>query len=144
MTILATPRDIRSPQNGRVPAVDSPAAPARAGARVPVTKSEIKKGDRVSRAGRRWWALASRPLSIAALWRLSGVDRKRTPLDHLALRLIWQVSNWTDRLVMFALIAVAPTALTGPLRWVAVRPTRRYGLYLVVGGLTAAYLIGRK
>ena len=28
-----------------------------------------------------------------------------------------------------------------PLRAVAVRPTRRYGLYLVVGGLTAAYLI---
>lgn len=144
MTATTTQREVRSPINGVVPAVDSPAVRAPARGRIPVTKSEIKKGDRFSWAGRRWWGLASRPLSLAALWRLSGVDRKRIPLNNPALRLIWQLSNWTDRLFMFAIIAAAPTILTGPVRWTAARPTRRYGLYLVVGGLTAAYLIGRK
>ncbi|WP_344613385.1 hypothetical protein [Dactylosporangium salmoneum] len=82
-------------------------------------------------------------MSIRALWRLSAVDNTRIPAQSGTLHTLWQVSNWTDRLLMFALILLLPTALTGPLRWIAVRPTRRVGFYLVAAALTVTYLIGR-
>jgi hypothetical protein len=54
----------------------------------------------------------------------------------------WLVSNWTDRLILFLLILVAPTGLQGPLRWIVQRPTRRVGLYVVLGLLAAVLKIG--
>lgn len=144
MTTTVTPREIRSPRNGRVPNLDSPAVSTPARARITVTKRNRKIGDRIAVAGRRWWAFTTRPVSLAALWRLSAVDPTRIPASSPALRWAWQVSNWTDRLLLFALILVSPSVCTGPLRWCATRPTRRYGLHLTVAALTAAYLIGRK
>lgn len=138
-----TESEMRSDHNGRVPEVDSPAVRADARANVPVTDSGIKRGDRIRVGVTSWWLLAAEPMTLRELWAASGVDRKRIPRDNLPLRVLWHVSNWTDRLLMFALIAVAPTIATGPLRWCAARPTRRIGLYLTLAALIGLYLHGR-
>lgn len=152
MTVTATTeREILSPHNGRVPRLDSPPAPARAGARVTATKRNRKSVAVrltgllvVARVGaRRWWAFTARPSSLRAAWRLSAVDVKRIPGRNGVLRIVWQVSNWTDRLALFALILAAPTVLTGPLRWLAARPTRRWGFYIVTVALAATYILGK-
>lgn len=141
MTILTTPREIRSPQNGRVPTLDSPAVPARAGARVPITQRIGKILAAVKIGFVRWWGWTSRPLSLRNTWARSAVDITRIPNKSGTLRALWHISNWTDRLIMFALIMLAPTAATGALRWLALRPTRRIGLYLTLAALTAAHLL---
>ncbi|WP_203822615.1 hypothetical protein [Paractinoplanes ferrugineus] len=135
---------MRSDQTRGVAEVDSPAVRARARARVPVADGDIKFGDRLRQAVTSWWLLTSEPMTLLALWNASKVDRKRVPAGNGVLRALWHVSNWSDRIVMFAVIAVAPTFATGALRWIAVRPTRRYGLYLTLAALTGAYLYGRK
>lgn len=143
MTTTVTEREIRSPINGRVPTLDSPPAPARAGARIPVTLS-FSKAWGVVRAGCcTWWAWTARPASLAELWAASAVDTKRIPLNNTALRVAWQVSNHTDRLLMFAIVAVAPTFLTGPLRWLAARPTRRWAFYFLLAALAATFALGK-
>jgi hypothetical protein len=91
----------------------------------------------------RWWVWTARPDSFAGTWASSRVDERRIPHKAGLLRVLWKVSNGTDRLIMFALILALPTACTGPLRWLAQRPTRRYGLYLTLLALATAYLIGR-
>ena len=143
MSVITTEREIRSPQNGRVPRLDSPAAPVRAGARVPVTHRGRQIGAAVRLAGRRWWAWTARPSSLRAAWVLSAIDPKRIPGKSGALRLLWQVSNWTDRLALFGLIMLAPTGVTGPLRWIAARPTRRWGFYLVLTASAVTYALGK-
>jgi hypothetical protein len=143
MTASTTEREILSPRNGRVPEVDSPAVRARARASLTITDSEIKKGDRISRAVAGWWGFHVQPLSMAEAWMLSKVDTRRVPNGSGLLCGLWHIFNWTDRLIMFALIQVAPTFLQAPLRWIACRPTRRYGLYTVTGLLITALLIGR-
>ncbi|MFI5895604.1 hypothetical protein ACIA5D_36470 [Actinoplanes sp. NPDC051513] len=135
---------MRSDERGRSRILDSPAVSARARARIPVTDSEINRGDRVRQAFTSWWLLTAEPMTLRELWNASKVDRKRIPADNLILRVLWQVSNWTDRLAMFAAVTIVfPPLLTGPLRWCAARPTRRYGLYLTVAALTGAYLYER-
>lgn len=151
MTALVTEREIRSGVNGCRPQVDSPAVSTRARASIPVTQrvDKIRRG-RVAqvraglvRAFRRWWVWTSRPASLATAWRLSGVDDTRIPLRNNLLGRLWLVSNWTDRLFMFALALVAPTVLTGPLRWLAARPTRRLGFYVLAAVFAVAFtLIG--
>lgn len=141
MTTMVTPSEIRSPQNGRVPELDSPAAPARARATVPVTHRAGKILAGVKIGFGRWWAWTARPLSLRVTWALSAVDPARIPRKSGILLAAWHVSNWTDRLIMFALIMLLPTAATGPLRWCATRPTRRYGLYVSAAALTAAHLV---
>jgi hypothetical protein len=143
MTATTTQREIRSPQNGRVSKLDSPAVPACARATIAVTDSEIKKRGRVAVTVVSWWGWTARPLSLRATWALSVVDRKRIPNDSTVLRILWQVSNWTDRLLMFALILICPTVCSGPLRWIAQRPTRRAGLYLSLLALIATMVIER-
>lgn len=144
MTVTVTDREIRSPHNGRVPRLDSPAAPARAGARVQVTERAGKVGADIRISVRRWWAWTARPLSLRAAWALSAIDPKRIPAKSNALRVLWALSNATDRLLMFGLVMAAPTFLAGPLRWLAVRPTRRWGFYLVSAALPVAiYLSGK-
>jgi sterol desaturase/sphingolipid hydroxylase (fatty acid hydroxylase superfamily) len=110
---------------------------ARARARIPITLRVRKGLVFLTASGRRWWAWTARPLSLRAAWALSAVDPKRIPGRSKTLHLMWQASNATDRLFMFALILALPTALTGFLRWAAVRPTRRWGLYLVLAVFTA-------
>lgn len=89
-------------------------------------------------ATRRWWVFTSRPMSLRVAWRLSGViDAKRVPGGSPLLAAAWWWSNRTDRLILFALAVLAPTILTGPILWCAVRPSRRLGLYAVVGVLWA-------
>jgi hypothetical protein len=141
-----TGREIPAKTNGALPRLNSPAVRAPARARVPITQrvGKISAGAGSITAGwRRWWGFTARPMSLRALWRLSTVDRQRIPGKSGALLILWHISNWTDRLAMFALILALPTGLTGPLRWAAQRPTRRVGLYLVIAALVAVYLIGR-
>jgi hypothetical protein len=141
--VTTTQRDVRSDRGGGVRDPDSPAVRAGARANIPVTDSEIKLGDRVRQGAASWWLLTAEPMTLRALWTASGVDRKRIPRDSTTLRVLWHVSNWTDRLVMFALLAITPTFMTGPLRWSAARPARRVGLHLTLAALTGLYLYGR-
>ena len=145
MTTL-TEREVPAKTNGALPRLNSPAVRAPARARIPITQ----RADKISGAAgsitagwSRWWGFTARPLSLRALWRLSAVDRTRAPANSAGLAAAWHISNWSDRPIMFALILLAPTGLTGPLRWIAQRPTRRVGLYLTLAALTAAYLLGR-
>lgn len=143
MTTTVTEREIRSPHNGRVPQLDSPPAPARAGARVPVTLSFSKAWTAARSTCASWWVWTARPAPLTDLWAASAVDTKRIPANVGVLRIAWQVSNWTDRLVMFAVIAAAPTFLTGPLRWLAARPTRRWAFYLILAAFAATFALGK-
>jgi len=149
-----TDREILSGVNGHRPLVDSPAVSTRARASIEVTKRDRKIGGAVAkrlgsvgattaRGARRWWVWTGRPASLATSWRLSFVDETRIPLKSGWLNIAWQVSNWTDRLFMFALILAAPTFLQGPLRWIATRPTRRLGFYVLAAASAVAFtLIG--
>lgn len=143
---MTTEREVPARINGASPKVDSPAVRAPARARIPVTESggKISSGAAsIKAAAAAWWGFTARPMSLRDLWAASAVDPKRIPGKHGGLTAAWHVSNWTDRLFMFALIAVLPTALTGPLRWFAARPTRRIGLYIVTVALAATYALGR-
>lgn len=147
MTVV-TDGEILSPRNGRVPKLDSPAAPASAGARarqrIPVTLRVRNWRVAAAAGARSWWVWTARPASLAAAWRLSAVDPRRIPAGFGPLRALWAVLNWSDRLVWFALMFVAPSGLQGPLRWLAVRPTRRWGFVLVAALLGVAWLLGRE
>ena len=123
--------------------MDSPPAPARVGARLPVTFSVGKVWSVVCAGCRGWWGFTARPMSLADLWKSSAVDVKRIPAGFGPLRVAWKVSNWTDRLVMFGLIAAAPTFLTGPLRWLAARPTRRWAFYILLAAFAATFALGK-
>lgn len=90
----------------------------------------------------RWWVLVSRPMSLRAAWRLSGVvDATRVPGGSPVLAAVWWWSNRTDRLVLFALAILAPAVATGPLLWCAARPSRRWGLYVVLAGLLVVFRV---
>jgi hypothetical protein len=150
MTATVTKREIRSGVNGHAPSLESPPARTRVRARVPVTERVGKIsggvktiGVKLRLTGRRWWAWTSRPLSLRAAWTLSAVDEKRIPLRLGTLGTLWRLSNATDRLLMFAVILAAPTVLTGPLRWIAARPTRRFGFYALTAAFAVFALIGR-
>jgi hypothetical protein len=87
--------------------------------------------------------MTARPLSIQDAWRAScKVEPERIPLQSRPLRLAWRWSNRTDRVLLFALALLVPSALMGPLLWVAARPSRRLGFWAValalVLGLSAA------
>ncbi len=141
MTTYVTEREIRSPQNGAVPAVDSPAVSARARARITTTERVGKVRAKVRSGAAGWWAWTARPLSLKATWEASRIDPARIPNKSKPLTVLWRVSNATDRFLMFAVIFLAPTAATGGLRWIACRPTRRWGFYLTFLALTLTYLI---
>lgn len=130
----------------------APARPARPAKAAKVKKAAEPRPPRASRPARkplrvaarlglnRWWLLTSRPTSLAATWRLSAVNRDRIPLGSGLLALVWRLANWTERLIFFGLVALAPTVLTGPLRWLAARPTRRWAFYLVTAAIAATFL----
>ncbi|MEU8158068.1 hypothetical protein AB0B94_30815 [Micromonospora sp. NPDC048986] len=144
MTTLVTEREIRSPRNGRVPKLDSPAVSTRARARVRLTDRVGNPVLTIKAGARRWWLWTARPLSLRASWALSAIDPKRIPGCSDALFLLWRISNATDRLLMFGLVLIAPSVLQGPLRYIAARPTRRWGFYLVLASLLAAdFITGR-
>jgi hypothetical protein len=85
------------------------------------------------RAVRGWWAVTRRPMSIAAAWRLSWqVVPARIPGQSETLAAVWFWSNVLDRTLLLVLQMIAPAFLSGVILWCAVKPTRRYGLYLVV------------
>jgi hypothetical protein len=87
---------------------------------------------------RGWWLWTERPLSYAATWRLSAVDRRRLPKGGpWWLLKLWQVGNGSERLVWFAVMLLAPCGAQGMLRWAAARPTRRWGTYLLLALLAA-------
>jgi hypothetical protein len=98
---------------------------------------------RFRRAVGGWWLLTTRPMSIQEAWRAScSVEPGRIPLRSRPLRVAWRWSNRTDRVVLLALALLVPSALMGPLLWVAARPSRRLGFWAIVLalvlGLTAA------
>jgi hypothetical protein len=134
-----THRNVLSLPTATVPASDSP--PPRVAARARVAATQRKQPHRtqtgntprrgLGRALARWWVWTARPVSLRAMWRLSGLNRARVPLGSGPLTALWRLSNGTDRLIMFVLALAAPTVLTGPLRWLATRPTRRFAFYLL-------------
>jgi hypothetical protein len=150
-TSVTTQREIvsekeRGPQKG-----DSPAVSTRARARIPATDGDrntktpgVSREHRLRAWAAAWWVWTSKPPSLRQLWIMSRVDPRRVPGDIPLLRILWHLSNWTDRLLLFVLVLIAPTWLAGPVRWLAPRPFRRYGLYLCLLGLTLAHLIGRR
>lgn len=113
-------------------------APARAAKPKRTRPARPPLGLMARRGLSRWWAWTGRPLSLRALWRTSAVNRTRIPLGSTPFGLVWKLSNATDRLLFFVLVLLAPTALTGPLRWLAARPTRRWAFYLL-----AAVMVGQ-
>lgn len=123
------------------PAADAPSRPQpkRRPERAP-RRPRVPLGLLARRGLSRWWAWSSRPTSLRAAWRLSAVNKTRIPLGSTPVGWLWRLSNITDRLVMFALVMIAPTVLTGPLRWLAARPTRRWAFYLIVAGFVATHL----
>lgn len=151
--MTTTQRDVtfQPERGGRIP--DSP--PARVSARRaretnrPTTPRKAPTvrvgaiGASLRRAGGRWWVWTSQPASLATTWRESAVAKARVPLGSGPLVLVWRISNWTDRLLMFGLILAAPTFLTGPLRWLAARPTRRFAFYTLGGIVAVLVLTGR-
>jgi hypothetical protein len=147
MTPAVTDRVFRSNRGGaepvEQPGADSPYAsahvPTRARARITLTE----RSARFRRGVAGWWLLTARPLSIQEAWRAScAVEPERIPVRSRPLRLAWRWSNRTDRVVLFMLALLVPSCLMGPLLWVAARPSRRLGFWLVtlalVLGLTAA------
>ena len=103
-----------------------------------VTKPAV--AGRARRLVARWWVFTARPMSLRAAWRLSGVvDANRIPGGSPALAGLWWWANRTERLLLFVLVILAPTVLTGPLLWCAARPSRRFGLYAVLAGLAALF-----
>jgi hypothetical protein len=145
MTQPATHSDVLSPSLTPPLGPDSPSVRVAARARVTTTQRNPARGKRrvwtaVRTAAAGWWVWTSRPASLRTMWRLSAVTWARVPLRSGPLLLVWRVSNWTDRLAMFALVLLAPTCLTGPLRWLSTRPTRRFAFYLL-GAITAAVVL---
>lgn len=145
MTTATTPRDFRSPINGAAPDLDSPGMSTPARARIPSTQSDRngkspapRRGSWLSRQD--FWTI--RPASLETAWNSSRVDTRRIPNDSDVLRRLWKLSNATDRLLMFALIQLAPGFLQGPLRHFVQRPTRRWSLYLVLTALAVTLIIG--
>jgi hypothetical protein len=92
---------------------------------------------------RRWWAWTDRPPSLRACWRLSRVDEARVPRGDRGLTAGWTVANGIERLLVFALLLVAPSFAQPLLRWCVMRPTRRAGLWLALILLVAVALISR-
>jgi hypothetical protein len=95
---------------------------------------------RVRQVLAQWWVFTCRPLSLRAVWRLSGVvDTRRIPGGSSRLATLWWWSTRTDRVLLVA-VAVLAVAVAGPLLWCAARPSRRAGLYVVLAGLLLVLL----
>ncbi len=142
MTAPTAQRELHDPINGRVPDLDSPAVRARARASMPVTgRDRNEKADRSTRKG--WSAWTAVPDSLQQAWVQSSLDPKRIPAGNGGLKVLWLVSNWTDRLLWFAVALIAPAGLTGAVRWAAQRPTRRWATLIVLAALTGAVIIGK-
>jgi len=142
---VTTPRDFRSPANGRGPEVDSPGASARARAIIPATQSDGNSNPRTD-PQKSWLSRqdfwTARPASLEQAWNASRVDARRIPNQSAALRRGWKALNGTERLVFFVLLLAAPAVLQGPLRHFFQRPTRRLAFYLILAALTVALIIG--
>ena len=79
-----------------------------------------------------------RPMSMRATWKASNlVDVDRIPMRDRRLELAWRWANRTER-VLFLTLPLLLSCAVGPLLWVAARPSRRLGFYL----MAAALLIG--
>lgn len=85
------------------------------------------------------WLFTADPIPAPDVWEQSKVDTSRIPKGpgaHLC-EIVWQLSNWTDRLPFYALIwalAWLPDRrwtrwIDGPTRYIFVRPTRRWTFY---------------
>jgi hypothetical protein len=147
---VTTQREIVSEGEPTPDGADSPAVSTRARARIPVTDRKrnaktpgVSRADKLRAWGAAWWVWISKPPSLRQTWIMSKVDPQRLPGDVPVFRVLWHISNWTDRLALFALMLIVPLPLAGPVRWLAPRPLRRYGLYLCLFALTIAYLLGR-
>lgn len=84
-----------------------------------------------------WWGYTAQPMSWHEAWVRSGrIDPRRVPGDSKFAIFLWHWSNRLDRPILFALIyLIAPGWAVGPLLFIACRPTRRWGLYLIAFAL---------
>jgi hypothetical protein len=97
------------------------------------------------------WLFTADPVAGADVWEESKVDTSRIPKGRGAhtLEILWQFSNWTDRLPFYAVIWALGWLpdrpwtrwVDGPTRYIFIRPTRRWTFYLLTV-ISAAWLNG--
>jgi len=86
----------------------------------------------LTRAGG-WRGFVTHPMPVKEAWERSWIiDRRRIPADSSWWYWWWYWSNRTDRILLFGVLMILPTALNKPVLYAAQRPTRRWGMYLVV------------
>lgn len=114
--------------------VDTPAEPENDTTRKAAAAAAIK--DKVTAAQKRagsWKGFVANPMSVQEAWELSWIiDKRRIPDDSNWMYWWWWLSNRSDRVLLFGLLMILPTALNKPVLLMATRPTRRWGMYLVV------------
>lgn len=122
----ATPDDPTEPILTTVPADDVQPEPEK-------RKKTTAAADRARAAITNWWGFVRHPMSLEEAWRASDViDARRIPGDSQMAAALWWWSNRTDRVLLFLCVCWAPLWLIGPLLYCVVRPSRRWGLYLVL------------
>lgn len=101
------------------------------------TPWRARAAEKIRTAVTTWWGYSAQPMSFQEAWIRSGrIDARRIPADSKLAAFLWYWSNRTDRVLLFALIyLIAPGWAVGPLLYIAVRPTRRWGLYLIAVAL---------
>lgn len=131
------------PPDGIPPNPPRPAGPPPTTAEVtvePTPADELASGDPAHRRVRQatataaatWLGFYRQPPSVRDAWYLSeSMDRARIPAESGLLAAAWWIANWTERIVLFAvvllLLVLAATGL-----WIVARPARRIGLYIVL------------
>jgi hypothetical protein len=86
-----------------------------------------------------WWVFTAEPKSLKEMYRASAVDMTRIPAGKGRGRAAsaWRGSNFFDRSLLLLFLLLTPGIAQGPVRWCFERPTRRWGLYVIVGVLVA-------
>jgi hypothetical protein len=79
-----------------------------------------------------WLGIYRQPPSVSEAWAMSSsLNRAKVPAESGLLAGVWWVINRSERLVIFAAILVL-LVVVSTLLWCACRPSRRWGLYVVV------------
>lgn len=91
-------------------------------------------GSTVVRDARRWWLVATRPVSLRAWLRASRPSAVRVPDDSRVLRGLWLADTWTLGTAVLV-VSVGLYLAAGGLRWLAGHPLRRWPTLLAAAAL---------
>lgn len=149
-TAVHTDRDVLPVEPPPGSETDSPPARARARTSIGITERVRKILNKIRSASTwftTWWGWIYQPPTLRATWDESGrIVARRIPPWANRRRLLfwWKVSNKTERLLLFVLIAITPLCLQAVIRPAAERPTRRIGLYVVLLALTVWFQLAER